>query len=303
MVPSENKYLYNGKELQDEQLGGVNLDWYDYGARFYDPGLGRWHVPDPLAEKHFDYNPYHYTFNNPILFVDPVGLDTFNINLDNRDINRIKVKDSESHTYIVSKDGEVISTSTLAVNRFGLVQFPSDGEGFGYYGPIDQAEVITETTECEDGSTSTSQTNVGPGDHYLRPKAAASLFGLSAEMSSRFGANIKYGDMSNAWGMAPGDDHKTHGGGSRSGFKSIFSGTSVDYRYLSKSFQSYQGLSTDNRFGVFSNAVFLGVAGKWGFNKNYVTNQSVWQIGPIPINPNGIQIPGHDRHGHLTYTK
>jgi hypothetical protein len=24
-----NKYLYNGKELQDDQLGGVNLDLYD----------------------------------------------------------------------------------------------------------------------------------------------------------------------------------------------------------------------------------------------------------------------------------
>jgi len=39
MSPSENKYLYNSKELQDEMLGSVNLDWYDYGAKFYDPRL------------------------------------------------------------------------------------------------------------------------------------------------------------------------------------------------------------------------------------------------------------------------
>lgn len=72
---SENKYLYNGKEIQDEQLGGVNLDWYDYGARFYDPALGRWHVPDPLAEYHFNMNPYHYVENNPLRYIDPFGLD------------------------------------------------------------------------------------------------------------------------------------------------------------------------------------------------------------------------------------
>jgi len=40
---NDNKYLFNSKELQDELLGSVNLDWYDYGARFYDSGLGRWH--------------------------------------------------------------------------------------------------------------------------------------------------------------------------------------------------------------------------------------------------------------------
>lgn len=74
-MPSENKYLYNGKELQDELLGSVNLDWYDYGARFYDPALGRWLVIDNKAEKYSSITPYVYALNNPIIFLDPDGND------------------------------------------------------------------------------------------------------------------------------------------------------------------------------------------------------------------------------------
>ena len=62
-------YKYNGKEL-DIRKG---LNWYDYGARHYDPAVGRWHVQDPMAEYYYVLTPYNYCNNNPICHRDEEG--------------------------------------------------------------------------------------------------------------------------------------------------------------------------------------------------------------------------------------
>ena len=63
------KNKFTGKEWDDE----FGLNWNYFGARYYDPLIGRWMSVDPLAEKHPDFTPYNYVLNNPLRLFDPDG--------------------------------------------------------------------------------------------------------------------------------------------------------------------------------------------------------------------------------------
>jgi RHS repeat-associated protein len=69
-VTPPDYYRYEGHELQPE----LNLDTYDFGARHYDPVLGRFMGVDALAEESDDLSPYTYVANNPMNFTDPDGM-------------------------------------------------------------------------------------------------------------------------------------------------------------------------------------------------------------------------------------
>ena len=65
------RYGFNGKEKDDELKGLGNS--YDYGARLYDPRIGRWMAVDPLAKKYPFASPYNFALNTPVQAYDPDG--------------------------------------------------------------------------------------------------------------------------------------------------------------------------------------------------------------------------------------
>ena len=65
-----NRWHFSGKEDQDVDF---DLPFTDFGARLYNPNLGRWITPDPASEKYYDISPYAYCANNPVILVDPDG--------------------------------------------------------------------------------------------------------------------------------------------------------------------------------------------------------------------------------------
>ena len=64
-----NRFRYNSKE---EQFN-FGTPYIDYGARQYDPVLGRWFAQDPLAEKYYGISPYAFCAGNPVKYLDPDG--------------------------------------------------------------------------------------------------------------------------------------------------------------------------------------------------------------------------------------
>jgi RHS repeat-associated protein len=299
---SENKRKYNGIE----QTTDLNLNEYDAFYRNLDPQIGRWWQIDPKIEDGMQASsPYNSMYDDPILKSDPLGdkpEDDYRIKLDGS-IEVLKTSDKFDRFFVQTSDaaGSDLVTkdetgttnyslvATLGKNDAGLVQFPAEGNGFSRYGDVQSPGVV----EVRKGGKVVGHENVGTGDHWVKPEAAAAIFGLVGAMKSVGVKDISFGDMSTSNGSDPGSNtfhHKSHG------HNGVHVGTETDFRYIGKSGRSIQSSNAfvDKRYsGTYNNALY-STARRFGFTHN--------GQGPSGNIPATSKWGGHDNHGHIGVT-
>ncbi len=159
------RYGFNGMEKDDEIKGSGNS--LDFGARIYDPRLGRWMSLDPLAPKYPGMTPYNFVANNPVKFVD----------LDGRDIYSIDEKGNKTKITV-----ENYKSVEYAANFEGMLATASGAELFNKYVNSSSVDIFITV-----GSTKSTSDPDGA--------AAKTIFGLevNSDLSGGTGVGIENG--------------------------------------------------------------------------------------------------------------
>jgi RHS repeat-associated protein len=138
---SQNKYRYNGKELQSQEFSdGTGLEEYDYGARFQDPQIGRFTSVDPVSEV--TGATYSYAKNNPFNLIDINGMSASESLMDWNDrmenehrgsFDDFQREDAESNEAYQQSQGWTPEKEKTAQNMIKNANSTADWENFVKY--------------------------------------------------------------------------------------------------------------------------------------------------------------------------
>jgi RHS repeat-associated protein len=178
------KYKFGGKEYQDE----FDINTYDFGARNYNPALGRWMNIDPLAEAMRRHSPYNYAYNNPIFFIDPDGMAPENIIIRGQNDKEITIPTAgDDVTVDIPFDIEESGTLDL-----GLSNVDSKNIAVGYEVSASAEAKATLGGKVSAGLTVVNYFNEDYGDYnyvYANAEATGST-GVQAGVNANLEANF-----------------------------------------------------------------------------------------------------------------
>ncbi|MBC6993170.1 RHS repeat-associated core domain-containing protein [Lewinella lacunae] len=183
-------YQYNGKELN------AGVGWYDYGARWYDAGIGRWNGVDPLAGDYAAWSPYNYVLGNPLANIDPDGSSVY-ITTGDGTIYQIDIgTEDKDYFFLNDQEGKTHFLGEFEKNDNGLIQLPSSFEYTSNEGAIfgkgeNSRLDIDFRFEVKSGNEYRS---------YIRGDALAALLGALAETNTR---DLTIVGFSNSDGSSP----------------------------------------------------------------------------------------------------
>ncbi len=166
---TDESYKYTGQKQV------VSIGLYYYGARYYDPSIGRFTREDTYRgelDQPQSQHLYVYVMNNPLRYIDPTGHTPNDANLDDAKEYSQMLEELEAFRNSVEllvKEGDIILGKQREVQEGDMLS-KIVAETYGKFGVNDKTQFIAEINNLED------ENKIYPGQKIFMPDLNGTMY-------------------------------------------------------------------------------------------------------------------------------